>query len=285
MINSEIEAEIRRMFAENYELMRIEGGHSLSADVKETALNQVIHYWRKMKDVAENVTDTEVKLNLPELTTSQGRKYGIEGVVDIIREEDKTVMYDIKTHDSDYVRANTAEYEKQLNVYAHIWQGLRGQELDQTAIIATSYPKAIANALKENNERRLAKELESWNPLIDIPFKQENVEETIREFGEVVEAIESREFKPPSVDKLKSSLPGKKYTFAVQVCRNCDARFSCSAYRNYIRSSAAKSDSMLKRFLNDFGSDLEREDWRFSNLAVTPSPEDEDTVGEVSSPM
>ena len=131
MKESEIEAEIRRMFEENYELMRLEGGHALSADVKEAALNQVLFYWRKMRDVAENVTDTEVKLNLPEQITPQGRKYGIEGVVDIIREDERTVMYDIKTHDSDYVRANTAEYEKQLNVYAHIWQGLRGLELDR----------------------------------------------------------------------------------------------------------------------------------------------------------
>lgn len=274
MKESEIEAEIRRMFEENYELMRLEGGHALSADVKEAALNQVLFYWHKMRDVAENVTDTEVKLNLPEQITPQGRKYGIEGVVDIIREDERTVMYDIKTHDSDYVRANTAEYEKQLNVYAHIWQGLRGQELDQTAIIATSYPSSIRNAIAANDEKHLVKKLESWNPLIDIPFNQENVEETIQEFGEVVDAIESREFAPPSVKRLKSALPGKKYTFAVQVCRNCDARFSCSAYRNYIRSSASKADSLLKRYLNDFGSDLERENWRFSNLEITPSPED-----------
>ena len=274
MKESEIEAEIRRMFEENYELMRLEGGHALSADVKEAALNQVLFYWRKMRDVAENVTDTEVKLNLPEQITPQGRKYGIEGVVDIIREDERTVMYDIKTHDSDYVRANTAEYEKQLNVYAHIWQGLRGQELDQTAIIATSYPSSIRNAIADKDEKHLVKKLESWNPLIDIPFNQENVEETIQEFGEIVDSIESRKFAPPSVKRLKSALPGKKYTFAVQVCRNCDARFSCSAYRNYVRSSASKADSLLKRYLNDFGSDLERENWRFSNLEVTPSPED-----------
>lgn len=274
MINSEIEAEICRMFEENYELMRLEGGHALSADVKNAALNQVLFYWYKMREVAENVTDTEVKLNLPEKITPQGRKYGIEGVVDIIREDDRTVMYDIKTHDADYVRANTSEYEKQLNVYAHIWQGLRGQQLDQTAIIATSYPNALRDAIASNDNKRITKELENWNPLIDIPFSQEHVEETIQEFGEVVDAIESRQFTPPPVDKLKTLLPGKKYSFAVQVCRNCDARFSCSAYRNYIRSSAAKADSLLRRYLNDFGSDLEREDWRFSNLEVMPSPED-----------
>jgi hypothetical protein len=271
MMDSEIEAEICRMFEENYELMRLEGGHALSADVKNAALNQVLFYWHKMREVAENVTDTEVKLNLPEKITPQGRKYGIEGVVDIIREDHRTVMYDIKTHDSDYVRANTSEYEKQLNVYAHIWQGLRGQQLDQTAIIATSYPNALRDAIASNDNKRITKELENWNPLIDIPFNQEHVEETIQEFGEVVDAIESRQFTPPPVDKLKTLLPGKKYSFAVQVCRNCDARFSCSAYRNYVRSSASKADSLLKRYLNDFGSDLEREDWRFSNLEVMPS--------------
>lgn len=132
MTEVEIELEIHRLFEENYELMRLDGGHALSADVKQAALLQVLFYWKKMREVVENVTDTEVRLNLPEKLTPQGRKYGIEGIVDIIRENEKTVMYDIKTHDADYVRANTAEYEKQLNVYAHIWQNLRKQELDQT---------------------------------------------------------------------------------------------------------------------------------------------------------
>ena len=95
MTDLEIEQEIARLFEENYELMRIDGGHALSADVKAQALLQVLYYWRKMRDVAENVTDTEVKLNLPEKLTPKGRKYGIEGVVDIIRENDRTVMYDI----------------------------------------------------------------------------------------------------------------------------------------------------------------------------------------------
>ena len=30
-------------------------------------------------------------------------------------------MYDIKTHDADFVNANE-DYEDQLNVYTHIWQ-------------------------------------------------------------------------------------------------------------------------------------------------------------------
>ena len=273
MTDLEIEQEIGRLFEENYELMRLEGGHALSADTKIQALLQVLFYWRKMRDVAENVTDTEVKLNLPEQLTPQGRKYGIEGVVDIIRENDRTVMYDIKTHDADYVRANTAEYEKQLNVYAHIWQGLRKQDLDQTAIIATSLTVGLREASRGNDIKRIEKELNNWNPLIDISFNQGSVEATIAEFGEVVDAIESRSFEPPPVERLKALLPGKKTTFAVQVCRNCDARFSCSAYRNYVDSSQSRADTLLSRFLNDYGSDSDREDWRYTNLEATTDPE------------
>lgn len=273
MTDLEIEQEIARLFEENYELMRLEGGHALSADIKTQALLQVLFYWRKMRDVAENVTDTEVKLNLPEKLTPQGRKYGIEGVVDIIRENDRTVMYDIKTHDSEYVRANTAEYEKQLNVYAHIWQGLRQQDLDQTAIIATSLPAGLREASKGIDAKRIERELNNWNPLIDIPFNVDSVEATIAEFGEVVDAIESRSFEPPPVERLKALLPGKKTTFAVQVCRNCDARFSCSAYRNYVDSSQSRADTLLSRFLNDYGNDSDREDWRYTNLEATIDPE------------
>ena len=273
MTDLEIEQEIERLFEENYELMRLEGGHALSADTKIQALLQVLFYWRKMRDVAENVTDTEVKLNLPEQLTPQGRKYGIEGVVDIIREDDRTVMYDIKTHDADYVRANTTEYEKQLNVYAHIWQGLRQQDLDQTAIIATSLPVGLREASRGSDVKRIEKELNNWNPLIDISFNQGSVEATIAEFGEVVDAIESRSFEPPPVERLKALLPGKKTTFAVQVCRNCDARFSCSAYRNYVDSSQSRADTLLSRFLNDYGSDSDREDWRYTNLEATTDPE------------
>ena len=273
MTDLEIEQEIARLFEENYELMRLEGGHALSADIKTQALLQVLFYWRKMRDVAENVTDTEVKLNLPEKLTPKGRKYGIEGVVDIIRENDRTVMYDIKTHDSEYVRANTAEYEKQLNVYAHIWQGLRQQELDQTAIIATSLTSGLREASKGNDAKRIERELNNWNPLIDIPFNVDSVEATIAEFGEVVDAIESRSFEPPPVERLKALLPGKKTTFAVQVCRSCDARFSCSAYRNYVDSSQSRADTLLSRFLNDYGNDSDREDWRYTNLEATTDPE------------
>ena len=274
MTDAEIEEQIRQMFEENYELLQSEGGHSLAQDTKKAALQQVLFYWQKMREVAENVTDTEVKLNLPGQLTSQGRNYGIEGVVDIIREEDRTVMYDIKTHDADYVTANKDLYEKQLNVYAYIWQNLRGKPLDQTAVIATAYPETLKEALNSGNERRITTELGKWNPLIDIPFNQQHVEETIAEFGTVVDAIEENKFTPPSVEKLKTRISGKKILFATQTCRNCDARFSCTSYRNYVASMAGRSEVSMSRYFHELGSDAEQEEWLNANLEVAPSPAD-----------
>lgn len=52
-------------------------------------------------------------------------------------------MYDLKTHDPDYIRTNLGDYEDQLNIYAYIWKTLRRQDLDEAAIIATQFPESL----------------------------------------------------------------------------------------------------------------------------------------------
>lgn len=106
MTDQEIEKQIREYFEENYELLRLEGGHALTEAGKQDAFYQVLYYWKKLKDIANKVTETEVKLSLPNQETTKGRKFSIEGVVDIVREENETWMYDIKTHDPDYVNTH-----------------------------------------------------------------------------------------------------------------------------------------------------------------------------------
>ncbi len=61
----EMENFIRQVFEQNYEELRLDSGHAISPDVKQTALNQVLLYWRILREIAENVTDTEVRLSLP----------------------------------------------------------------------------------------------------------------------------------------------------------------------------------------------------------------------------
>ena len=268
--NDDIGAHINDFFEDNFATLKMEGGHSLTPEVRETARQQVLMYWRRLREVAERITDTEVRLNLPQQTTPQGRTFGIDGVVDIVREDERVVMYDIKTHDAAAVRADPGQYERQLNVYAHIWQNLRGQRLDQTAVICTQLPDGLKAARSVDDERRTEYELERWNPLIEVPFDPRHVEETIRGFGAVVDQIEDGEFAPPPLDRLMSRQPGTNALFAVNVCRNCDARFSCASYRDYARTSSRGAEQRFRQYLDDFGEDAERSERVLASAPPSP---------------
>ena len=269
----EMEEWIEEQYNINYETLRLEGGHALSPEVKRQGLLQIIMYFRKMREIAETVTETEVKLTLPEQTSPKGNKFTIEGVVDIIRENNTTTMYDIKTHDADYVNANKEDYIDQLNVYTHIWQNLRNEKLDATAIIATQFPRALKKALDANDEDRTEREMDKWNPIIPIPFSQEKVGDTITKFACVVDNIESREFEPPSLQKLQDRIRGTKQRFATRVCRNCDARFSCDAYREYAQVTNSFSGGFTE-YINDLGNADEVENFTNTNAFATPPPTD-----------
>jgi len=273
MEDYEIIEKIKEYFEDNYELMRLEGGHSVTEDVKQLALTQVLYYFTKLRDVAMKVTDTEVKLTLPDQRTPKGRNFTIEGVVDIVRDENETWMYDIKTHDTAYIESNKELYEKQLNVYAHIWQKLRGQPLDKTAIISTAYPEGLKNAHLLNDQFRIQYELSKWNPLIPLDFDQKKVKEVVEDFANTVDAIEEKNFKPVPVETLQSKMEGTNALFGTRVCRNCDARFSCSSYRDYATSKGKGERGSFRKYFDDFGSDTDKEEWVNANLQAK-SPDD-----------
>lgn len=266
MTPTQIEQRIKEIFEQNYELIRLEGGHAMTNDVKASALTQVLYYYRKMHAVAERVTDTEVKLTLPDQHTPEGRIFTIEGIVDIVREEEEVWMYDIKTHDPDFINANKQFYEKQLNVYAHIYENLRGNKLDHTAIISTAFPALMKAAIASGDTRRIEQELPKWNPLIEIPFDKNKVQATIDDFGAVVDKIETNCFEPPSMEVLKEKIEGTNTLFATRVCRNCDARYSCEAYRQYALQTGARTQSNFKKYFEDFGNDLEQEVFLTANI-------------------
>jgi hypothetical protein len=262
----EIIEKIKEYFEENYELMRLEGGHALTEDVKQLGLTQVLYYFNKMKDVANKVTDTEVKLTLPDQKTAKGRTFTIEGIVDIVRDDEETWMYDIKTHDTEYIRANKEMYSKQLNVYAHVWQKLRGQPLDKTAIISTAYPEGLKQAHLLNDQFRIAMELSKWEPLVDLDFDQEKVTEIIEDFANTVDCIEDKNFKPVPVENLTAKLEGTNAQFGQRVCRECDARFSCASFREYVVGKGKGARGNFAKYFKDYGSDSDMENWVNANL-------------------
>lgn len=271
--DQEIETFLKETFERNFELLKLESGHSLGADIKETAWMQVLFYWRKLKDIANRVTDTEVRLNLPGQVTPQGKKFGIEGVVDIVREDEKTIMYDIKTHEADQVRENIAEYENQLNIYAHIWKNLRGQPLDATTIIATAYPESLKEALAEGDPARIEYEYQKWDPLVEITFDPSHVDEIISRFGSVVDCIENGEFHPAPLDKLRTRSGRERREFASHICRYCDARFSCDSYRKYAFEGHGRAELALRQYLDDFGTEVDQQDWLSASLEMGLSAE------------
>jgi len=254
-----IESFIRDAFEDNFRRLRAEAGGGLAPDIKEMALEQVLMYWRKLSDVATRVTDTEVRLNLPGLETPKGREFGIEGVVDIVREEDRTVMYDIKTHDPGHVRTHRDDYCQQLNIYAYVWSHLRGEPLDQTAIIATAFPDQLREALDAGDEASIGRAMQAWDPVIEIPYDPGSVEEAIEAFAEVVDRIEEGEFGPPSVAVLRGRAEPGSPAFGTRICRNCDARFSCRPYRLYAQEGGGKRDRAIKDVFRELRPDWERE--------------------------
>lgn len=254
----DIEQRLNEFFEENLAALALESGHSLSPEVRETARQQVLMYWRKLRAIAECITDTEVRLSLPQQRSPKGRTFTIEGVVDVVRADDRTVMYDIKTHDATAIRANIDEYERQLNVYAYIWQHLRGQRLDETAVICTQLPETLRRALGAGDERRIAYELEQWEPVIPIPFDPSRVDDMVRAFGEVVDLIEDGCFAPADLTTLHGRLPGTTRTFASEVCRRCDARFSCASYRAYAHAASQGVEARFREYFDDYGDDVEQ---------------------------
>jgi len=271
----EMQDFIRESFEQNFELLRLESGIALSPEAKRAGLQQVLFYWQKMREVALSVSETEVRLSLPGNESPQERIFGIEGVVDIVREEGKTIIYDIKTHNADYVRSHIDLYEDQLNVYAHIWKELQKQPLDSTALICTEFPTEVKEALRRGDEAQLARALESWEPLIEIEFDRRHVKETIRAFGEVVDKIEEHEFSSPPVEKLQEPFTDNtKVRFGTHVCRNCDVRFSCDVYRVYMRRGRGREDSAFENTYEDLEVGEPLEEWRTAGLDVIVEPEE-----------
>lgn len=276
---NEDEQFLMEAFEANFERLREQSGRSLAPFVKEAGRLQVLLYYRRLHELASRVGETEVRLVLPDQRSPAGRRYTLEGVVDIVQDGDRTVMYDLKTYlDAESASEHIEPHYRQLNVYAHIWQGLRGRPLDAVALIATRPTRVLGRALRTGDPLRIEAALGVWEPVLDVPVEASVVEEVIRDFGEVVDRIEDRQFTAPPLAVLKGpSRPDGKTPFAQDVCLNCDARFGCTSYRQLVRAQApGRADAALRESTADFGGDAERDDWRDSGLTQQPRIDLED---------
>lgn len=273
------EQMLMELFESNFQRLREESGRSLAPFVLEAARLQVLLYFRKLRSLAEQVDETEVRLVLPEQTSPAGRRFTLEGVVDIVEDGLSTVMYDLKTYlDADAAHDHIEPHYQQLGLYAHIWKGLRGKQLDRVAVIASRPTSSLSRALRSGDPLKIDAEMEAWEPVLDVRVDSNIVAEVVTRFGRAVDLIEERKFSPPTVSVLEApSGPHAKNSFAHDVCRNCDARFGCSSHRQLVRANApGRANQALRDANADFGGDSEKEDWRASSEPTSRIPTFED---------
>lgn len=247
-VYSELTEEmIKQFFEENFDYLKESAGHTISRNLKEQALQQVLCYWRKNKKIINNITRSEVKLSLPEQKTPNKKiPYTIEGVVDIVQERNETWLYDLKTHPIDRIKGQPQSYKDQLNVYGYIWQNLQGNNLDNTAIISTFIPENLQRAIRSKDEKAIERLLNNWEPVIPFGYSEDEVADIIERFGKNVEKIENAEFTAPPVDVLKDKPAGMNSTFGTHICRNCDVRYSCKSFAEFIiNSRGANKNNMI----------------------------------------
>jgi hypothetical protein len=251
----EIEEFIHEAFEENYNHLRQDGGHSMSDHILKLAKRQVYLYLNTLYETALNVKETEIPLTLPAQTSPKNRKYNIFGVVDLIEENGETHMYDLKTHDVDYVLQHRDDYKGQLHVYAYIWEKLYERKVDKAAIIA----------IGENEQLRQERLLwdgpeedfrpTKWNPIVTFDLERENIDVEINRFGHIVDCIEDRKFHPRLLDVKHPSTNDEVKRF----CSNCDIRFSCPSYSQYIMNSKTRN-KQLRNLFSYFENSLEDEE-------------------------
>jgi hypothetical protein len=107
------------------------------------------------------------------------------------------------------------------------------------------------------------REFEAWDPVVGIEVDPDHVQKVIRDFGRVVGCIEDGEFGPAPLEVLNAPFEKKNPAFGAAVCRKGDARFSCDSYRAYAHAAGSRAwkEAAFKHYLEDYGTDLDQQDW------------------------
>jgi hypothetical protein len=100
-----------------------------------------------------------------------------------------------------------------------------------------------------------------------LEFSHKKINETIREFGDVVDKIQGREFKPATPETLDSAADGS-IKFATRYCVNCDGRFSCSSYRKYVTKITGRSQADFKRYYGVYDDEAAQTEYILANLKL-----------------
>ena len=187
------ETRIEDLFEQTFRFLCLSDVRPIGDRAKESALTQVMNYFRQNQDEMRRVVETEVDVSL------EKDDYILAGKVDLLLGGDgKLELLDFKTSPRPRNSPGLiAAYERQLCTYAHILERRHGRRVDRLLLYWTS------EARKED-------------ALMVLPYRPERVDEAGRHFDATVGRIRAGEFAvttPPEA----------------AICRECDLRALCRA--------------------------------------------------------
>jgi DNA helicase-2/ATP-dependent DNA helicase PcrA len=185
------EPRIREIFDRTFRFLVASDVRPIGDKARDSALAQVLYYFRQNRDEMRRVIQTEVDVSL------EKDGYILAGKVDLLLGGDgKLELLDFKTSprpkDSPEL---IAAYERQLCTYAHILERRHGKHVDRLLLYWTSEPR-------------------KQDALMVLPYDPKRVEDAGRHFDETVRRIQAREFAvttPPEA----------------AICKECDLRMLC----------------------------------------------------------
>lgn len=155
------------------------------------ALEQVMRYVDRQKNRWDHIKDSEVEVSLVK------DKYILKGNIDLIQGENDTIeIVDFKAEKKpDLIKdkSKIEHYKKQLQIYAHLVEEKEGKKVSRMNLYYTG----------ADNE----------NPVIQFPRNSQSIENTVKEFDEIVNKIQGNKFDILSKDQI--------------ICSNCDMRYYC----------------------------------------------------------
>ncbi len=185
---------IEQWFNTNYNLLVLKENAYLDQRVLKAALNQVKSYYKRNQVRISEIVAAEVDVSVLR------NNYILKGVIDLIQGKDDTVeIVDFKATKKplDLDNKRLLSYKRQLEVYAHIVEERYSKKVSKMHLYYTG---------ETENE-----------PRITFNKQQSQIDATLREFDDIVDKIEAKNF---DVEQRPLVL-----------CKDCDFRYYCARTR------------------------------------------------------
>ncbi len=187
-INEDI---IEGWFYANYNSLLKKERTYLDVRNRTAALNQVISYFNKNKDILKRVKEAEVEVSLVK------HEYILKGTIDLIQgSENKVDIIDFKSEKKPDIyaeRDKIERYRRQLEIYAHLVEEKTDYVVDRLNLYYAGE--------------------KDGNPFISFKNKSESIDTTISQIDDVIKKIECKNF---NIEDKPQKL-----------CKECDMRFYC----------------------------------------------------------